>query len=132
MASSSEEHLRLLSAFHFVLGALKAFWACIPLIYVAIGGIVFIAGTAEGEGPPQFIGLLFILFGSIFVLIGWAIAACLIIAGCCLAKRKCYTFCFVMACISCISMPFGTILGVFTIIVLLRPEVKEMFAKPAP
>jgi hypothetical protein len=33
-----------------------------------------------------------------------------------------------MAAISCIFMPFGTVLGVFTIIVLLRPSVKELFA----
>jgi len=33
----------------------------------------------------------------------------------------------VMAAIECIFMPFGTVLGVFTIVVLARPSVKEMF-----
>ena len=32
-----------------------------------------------------------------------------------------------MAAISCAFMPFGTVLGVFTLIVLLRPGVKELF-----
>ena len=36
-------------------------------------------------------------------------------------------FCFVIACLACMQMPLGTILGVFTIIVLARPSVKEMF-----
>jgi hypothetical protein len=32
-----------------------------------------------------------------------------------------------MACIICLSIPFGTVLGVFTIIVLNRPTVKARF-----
>ena len=32
-----------------------------------------------------------------------------------------------MAGIECMFTPFGTVLGVFTIIVLMRPEVKTMF-----
>jgi len=34
----------------------------------------------------------------------------------------------VMACVECLFIPFGTILGVFTIIVLLRESVKALFA----
>ena len=36
-------------------------------------------------------------------------------------------YCLVMAGIECLFMPFGTVLGVFTIIVLMRESVKEMF-----
>jgi hypothetical protein len=32
-----------------------------------------------------------------------------------------------MAGVMCIFMPFGTVLGVFTLIVLLRPSVKPLF-----
>jgi hypothetical protein len=32
-----------------------------------------------------------------------------------------------MACVECIFIPFGTVLGAFTILVLMRPSVKEMF-----
>jgi hypothetical protein len=35
-----------------------------------------------------------------------------------------------MACIECLFLPFGTILGVFTIIVLSRESVKELFGAP--
>jgi len=38
-------------------------------------------------------------------------------------------FCFVVACIECLFMPFGTVLGAFTIIVLMRPSVKNLFAQ---
>jgi len=34
-----------------------------------------------------------------------------------------------MAGVECMFMPFGTVLGVFTIIVLMRPSVKEIFGR---
>jgi hypothetical protein len=57
-----------------------------------------------------------------FILLGWTFAALVLIAGSCIAHRKHYTFCFVMACVECLSMPFGTVLGVFTILVLNRQK----------
>jgi hypothetical protein len=38
-------------------------------------------------------------------------------------------FCIVAACIACLQQPFGTILGVFSIIVLMRPSVKTAFQR---
>ena len=40
-------------------------------------------------------------------------------------------YCLVVAAVECIFMPFGTVLGVFTIIVLMRPGVKERFGVEA-
>jgi hypothetical protein len=37
-----------------------------------------------------------------------------------------------MAAIACMFMPFGTILGVFSIIVLVRPSVKSLFDAATP
>jgi hypothetical protein len=53
-------------------------------------------------------------------------------AGYFLSLRKYYTFCLVMAGIECLFMPVGTVLGVFTIIVLMRPTVKAMFEIAPP
>jgi len=69
---------------------------------------------------------------TVAITLGWTLAVFIIIAGRCLAKRKHYMFCLVIAAISCIFMPFGTVLGVFTIIVLMRPSVKELFASDKP
>jgi hypothetical protein len=44
-----------------------------------------------------------------------------------LAHRKYYMFCIVMAAVECLFMPFGTVLAVFTLVVLLRESVKRMF-----
>jgi hypothetical protein len=51
-----------------------------------------------------------------------------LIAGRCLSRRKCYSFALVIACIECLFIPFGTILGVFTIVALSRASVKGLFS----
>jgi hypothetical protein len=68
-----------------------------------------------------------VLFGLGFALVIWALAVMMIIAGNKLSRHKSYMFCLVIACIECVSTPFGTILGVLTIILLSRPSVKELF-----
>jgi hypothetical protein len=124
------QYLKLLSIFHYVVGGLAALFSFIPVMYVAIGILaVCIPGSFEGEGEamPLFIGWIFIIIGVVLIVIGWAFSACIIIAGRSLARRVHYLFCMVMAAIERIFMPFGTVLGVFTIVVLVRPSVKEMF-----
>ena len=72
-------------------------------------------------------GWMFVVFAGLFILAGWAFAVCLVLAGRFLARRKRYMFCLVMAALACMFMPFGTVLGVFTIIVLVREPVKDLF-----
>jgi len=129
--TQDEQHLNLLSIFHFVLAGLKILFSCIFLIHVAIG-IAMLCGAIDGnDAPPRFIGLFFILFGLAFILISWVLAGLMITLGIKLRQRKSPTFCLVAAAIECISMPFGTILGVFTIIVLMKEPVKELFETAA-
>jgi hypothetical protein len=133
--NQDEDHLRLLSIFHYVCAGFAAFFACIPGIYVVMGLVMLFASESFGSSkdlPPAFVGVFFILFGGVMMLLGWALAACLVYAGRCLGKRKHYTFCLVVAGIACMFMPFGTILGIFTILVLLRPTIKPLFAAAVP
>ncbi len=124
------EHLKLLSVFHYVLGGVVALLAFFPIFHL-IFGIVFIVlsarPAANGDGPPAFIGWLFLVAASMMMILGWSMAGCIIAAGRFLAKKDHYMFCLVMAGIECLFMPFGTVLGVFTIIVLVRESVKEIF-----
>jgi hypothetical protein len=130
--NQDEEHLRLLSIFHYVVAGLAALVTCIFFIYVVIGLVVMthphVFGPQNNERhPEQFIGLVLVVMGGMFILLGWAFATCVAYAGRCLSQRKNYTFCLVMAGIACLFMPFGTILGIFTTIVLIRPSVKPLF-----
>ncbi len=129
------EHLRLLSIFHYVKGGIGALFSCIPIIHVVLGLIMIIAPQVFGHGkdqPPEFVGWLFVILGTSIIFLGWTFAALTLIAGRCIARKRHWTFCFVWACVQCLSIPFGTVLGVFTILVLNRASVKELFnQKPA-
>ena len=59
-------------------------------------------------------------------------AICILIAGRSLALRKHYSFALVIACIECLFVPFGTILGVFTIVALSRESVRALFSATTP
>jgi hypothetical protein len=125
-----DEHLRLLSIFYYLKGGITALFACIPIIHVVLGLAFIITPHAFGHGndqPPAFLGWLFVILGSAIIFLGWAFAILVLIAGRCLSRRKHYTFCFVVACIECLSVPFGTVLGVFTLLVLNRASVKQLF-----
>ena len=130
--NQDREHLRLLAIFHYIVGGLAALFSFFPLLYTTVGAIfIFVErhGTPKPgeELPPEFIGWIFAVIGSLLFLLGIAIAICILIVGRSLAKPTRYWFAFIMACIECLFIPFGTILGVFTIIVLSRESVKTLF-----
>jgi len=129
------ENLRHLAIGHYVLGGLTALMSCIPIIHVAMGAAIVNGKMPMGSGPGippegQIFGWFFIAFGSLFILLGLTIATLMILTGRWLSARKNKTFCFVVACIECINMPLGTILGVFTLVVLQKPNVAALFNKP--
>ena len=123
------EHLRLLSIFHYVAAGILGFFSCLPFIHIAIGLMFILAPETfdGGEAPPPFFGWIFVIAGSVFVIFGWTLTVLLIVAGRFLKRRKRREFCLIIAGISCLFMPVGTALGVFTIIVLSRPTAKALF-----
>lgn len=126
------EHLRLLSVFHYIVGALGCLFALIPLIYVGMGVLFLVMpGTVNqsSEPPPEFLGWIFIFIGSLFFFIAEIISIAILISGKYLKQQRKYNYSFVMACIQCVWVPFGTVLGVFTILVLSRPSVKAHYGR---
>jgi hypothetical protein len=123
------DHLKILSIFHLVVGAMMMVLYSFPLIHVFIGAMIVSGDMGEAAGPGAGMGWFFILIGSVFVLGGWAIGATIIYAGRCLHARKRWTFCLVAGCLAMLFMPFGTVLGIFTVIVLMRESVKDSFAR---
>jgi hypothetical protein len=133
------EHLQLLAIFHYVVAGVAALCSFFPLLYSVMGGFLLYAaqhpGSNNQEPPPAFLGWIFIVLGAVFFLAGVTMAICILIAGRCLSRRKRYSFALVIACIECLFVPFGTILGVFTIVALSRESVKALFSgaqTPAP
>lgn len=130
MMEQDKEQVRLLSVFHYVLGGVTALFSCFPFLHIAMG-IAMLSGAFDGDGsgeaPPKVFAWMFILMPAFFVLCGWSLSVCMIIAGRKLSRFRNRTFCLVVAGFECMLMPFGTVLGVFTLIVLMKDSVKELF-----
>ena len=128
------EHLRLLSIFYYVSAGTTALISCVPIIHLLVGIGLIVAGesmASDGNNaPPTFIGWFFCGIASFIILTGWTIAFLKFLAGRYVAQKKNHTFCLVIAGFSCFAMPYGTILGVMTFMVLLRDSVKEEFNQP--
>ncbi|HEX2100013.1 MAG TPA: VOC family protein [Candidatus Synoicihabitans sp.] len=126
-------HLRLLALFHYIVGGIGCFFACFPLIHVGLGLLMIVnpEAIAEGNGdaPPAAVGYFFAGLGLLFVLLGWAMAICTIVSGRMIARRRHRTFSIVVAAVLCMFMPFGTVLGVFTLIVLTKDSVQRLYTE---
>jgi len=122
----------MLSLFHYVLAGITALFSLIPIIHVVIGFMLLNGQFAEAQGspPPGWMGWLFVLVGSTFILVGLAFAFCLFLTARHIRHRQQYTFVIVVAAVECLFVPLGTILGVFTIIVLNKPITRALFGKP--
>ncbi len=124
-------YLDLLAIGHYVVGGLAGLVSCFALIYLVLGGFMMANPRAfKPDEPPAFVGCIVFGIGAAILLAGWAYSALTIYAGRCLARRRKYSLALVMAVISCLFTPFGTLVGIFTIILLLQPEVKALFEAP--
>jgi len=132
MTEQDAEHLRLLSIFHYIVGGMEGLVGCFPIFHFLFGAaVVFLPhklGEAKDGPPPALLGWFFMLIAGTWMALAWSLAVCLFIAGRSLTQRKRYVFCLVTAGVTAaMCMPFGTVLGVFTILVLARPAVKAAF-----
>lgn len=128
-------HLNALSVCHFIWGGLLAFFSCFPIIHIVLGVMVMNGSvpmnSSTSPGAPQldphWFGLFFIIFGSLFVLLGWTLAGFTIASGLFIRRRRRRMWSIVIAAINCAIIPFGTTLGVFTLIVRLRDSVRHAY-----
>ena len=130
--NQERQHIRLLAIFHWVVAAFAALFSLFPLIHLVIG-IGMVTGRfadAKDEAPLQVFGWFFILFAALWIMCGLAFSTCLALAGHYLSQFRHHTYCLVMAGLACMLVPFGTVLGVLTIIVLTRDSVRALFVGP--
>jgi hypothetical protein len=133
------EHLRLLGILSYVYGGLQIMGSFFPLIYVLFGGAMVAGafgpppspGSRGGAPPPEF-GWFFVVLGLIAttIILLWAVSN--LLAGRWLRACKNRTLCIVVAAFNCINLPLGTLLGVFSLVVLLRESVAQRFRDGLP
>jgi hypothetical protein len=128
------DHLNLLASFHFVGAGLALLGILFLVAHYAMMHAIF-ANPKFFENqkqpmpvpPEQIFAVMkwFYLAGAV-----WFVASGILnlISGMCLRARKGRTFSVVVAGMNCLHIPLGTVLGVFTIVVLLRDSVRELFA----
>jgi hypothetical protein len=128
LAQQDVDQLRWLQIFYYVTTGLLALAGCFPLIHLTIGAFLAF-GPAEGaKGDPRLVGWIFMAIAIAIMAFLWTLAAMQYFVARNLERRRRHTFCVVVAAITAaMCVPLGTALGVFTIIVLMRPQVKAAF-----
>jgi hypothetical protein len=151
----ARERLRILMIGFYVRGGMMLFFGCFFLIYVAMfAGFSFIPQSEwnkstsvaasptpgswstpphhsnQGAPPPIFFRIVAGVFAGVTLLI-WTIGALTAYAGRCIQKRRLKPLIYVMAALNCLFVPYGTLLGVFTFIVLGSPAAAGEFS-PTP
>lgn len=125
------DHLKLLSIFHFVGAGLAVLGMLFLLAHFALFH-AFLDNPKMWENqkqgpPPAEIFAMFKWFYAIFGLWFAGSGVLNLISAFCLRAKKHRTFSLIVAGINCVHIPLGTVLGVFTIIVLIRDSVRELY-----
>ncbi len=127
------EHLRLLSIFHFVAAGLGFCGVAFSSFYLALFQLMFSnpdlwAKSPQGPPPPQ---VMAIFHGFIMLFVLWFLAGAIgnLLSGLFIRRRRHRVFSMVVAGLNCMHIPLGTILGIFTFIVLARDSVRTVYVE---
>jgi hypothetical protein len=141
------EHLSALSIAHYILAGLTALNVLPLAIFASMGSdlveqlrneMALTMGDLSGQtgvdpfggapgGMMQDLTSLMTAATALSILLVVVTAVGFFLVGLKIRQRQWWTFCYLSAWGECLVFPFGTILGVFSIIVLSRPSVKRAF-----
>ena len=127
LSEKDERQLSLLSLFHNVVAVLWAVATVYPLTYLGTGMNLVGGDLAQAPESGESIGRSVIAWSVATAILTLVRAALTFAAGWRLSQRKARSFCMVVASINCCFFPFGTALGILTLVVLKRPSVREAF-----
>jgi hypothetical protein len=140
------EHLRLLAIFHFVVAGLALAGIGFLFLHYSMMHMVFDnpqmwqpkpnqppmpspqdSFTWQAAQKAQLMAVFqwFYLIAGAFLVLA---AVGNLLSGLFIRKRKHREFSIVIAALNCLQIPFGTVLGVFTIVVLVRDSVSELYS----
>ena len=118
-------HLKLLGIFHTIWGALAILFGLLfGILYIAIGANSSL--EISGNLPPETAHQIFQVVGLVALVLSSIYGILMIVAGGKLRKQRSYKFCFFVSILDLFGFP-SIVLGIFTLMVLLRPTVKDLF-----
>ncbi|MFY0604257.1 MAG: hypothetical protein JXQ93_09920 [Flavobacteriaceae bacterium] len=114
-----------------VKGILTLLASLLFLGYAFIGYFIndFSEFSENSENIPFNPSIIFAIIGGIGFVITIAFGILTLYASKYLKELKNYNFIFVVAILNCLTGILGILLGVFTLIEINKPEVKELFQK---
>ncbi len=126
------EHLKLLSIFHLMFAGLALLGIAFLSVHYLVMHTVFsnpeMWKSQNQPPPPKAFMDAFIWF---YLFMGVLLLGALVlnlISGAFLWQRRNRIFSMVIAGLDCLQIPFGTALGVFTLLVLSRDSVRQLYA----
>jgi hypothetical protein len=129
------DHLRLLSLFHYIYGGIVIAMSSIAIVHLVLGIAMIVNPRAfaapRGQGPNPMLGWMFAVLGGAVIVIGWTVGLLTILSGRWIKQRRRRLFSIVMAGVNCMWVPLGTVLGVTTLMVLLRESVRALYEQQA-
>ncbi len=133
--SQAEDFAQLdtLATLYYVLAAFTGVFALFPLLHLFIG----IAAIVAGHSSPQAreaaqVGWMFVILAVGLIGFGAALATLFFQAARRMRQRRSHVFCMVAAGVSCLWVPFGTVLGVLALVNLNKPHVQALFDRSGP
>jgi hypothetical protein len=152
VSNQGSECLQVLSIFHYVIGGMVAVFSISALPFLGIGLWLILSPSTISdlnstltelflklsleqsdfsllENIPGYSRWLVLAAGIAYLAVGLTLAGCIIASGQSLARRKRYWFSFIVAWVeSLLFIPFGTVLGFFTIVTLLKGSVRKLYS----
>ena len=134
-----DEQLRLLALFHYIFGGLGVAFALFAVVWTVVIATMFAsfpppaAGVSE-EAAQQFRNMpaFMIAFFGVFAGLGVVYGVLQIVSGRCIARRRARLFTLIVALPGLLFIPYGTLLSVFTFVVLERASVERLYLSGQP
>jgi uncharacterized membrane protein len=127
--NNDNDQFRIVSIFHFVLGGFQMLFSLIGFVYLLIGVLMTSESLDAGKSvpPPEIVGWIVGGIGVVLIVLFLSIGFLSIRTGINISRRKHHTFCIVMDSILCLMVPFGTIVGIFGLLLLTKQETAGEF-----
>lgn len=124
---TTQNNLDTFRILFIIKGILTLCFALIPIFYILLGSFIF--SQKGDDNGAQIAGTIMVVVGIFIFLFLIALGIITIMAGNYLGRKTHYTFIFVVAIINCFTGILGIVLGIFTLIELNKPHVRQLFGK---
>lgn len=119
-----KSYLDVLAVFHYVIGGL---WAVTGVLAIGFMGVGLGAATSWGSDWEPEPGCALLTLMVFLVIVFGAYTVLNLIAGRALQTRNHYVLCLVTAGLNCLVVPLGTLLGIFSLVLLTDTSVRPLF-----